>query len=610
MTARVLLISFCCVLTEVAATHSESPQFAEMVRQGKLPPLEERLPADPLVVKPYEELGRYGGTWHRLMLGTSDIHCYTRTTYDQILRWAPDLRDGVIPNLAAKYAFSEGYRVLTLTLRRGLKWSDGHPFTTDDVLFWWQRIANDPNITPTVPKYWCPGGKPMEVRKLDDVTIEFRFAKPYPLAAKVLAFKGNQWPLAFERFGAFAPKHYLEPCLAKGYQLFEEKAHDLNVDRPVMTAWKPAEWKPGSRLVAGRNPYYWKVDPQGKQLPYIDRVELEICFNKQMVLLRGISGQVEMQLRHFTPEDTELLNDFASKGGYRVMRYEGTGGQAILLNLEYPGDPLLRALFQDVRFRRALTLAIDRKLIRTLVYKGRVKPPAFNFSDRSPYHVEEQKLPDYLGHDPKRASALLDEMGLTKRDAAGHRLLSDGRAISIIVETTQLAEALEIVRDNWSTVGIKASIKPEDRTLFMQRVRRNGDHMAAFWGTGELVFPVLHVYGWFAARGLAWDNAYAKWYNSAGAKGVRPPDKVRRLQQIYEELSVAASPKEIHALCAELMRSHAGNLWTIPLTGPMIIPGVVKKDFRNVPLTGTASWIIYTPGNLNPETFFFKRESN
>ena len=165
-----ILLSFLCIGTtagQMPTSFGEAPELASLVGRGELSPVMERLPAEPLVVTPHEEIGQYGGTWLRMMKGTSDFHAYGRCVYDQILRWAPNPRDGVLPGLAKAWTFSDEGKTLTLTLRRGLRWSDGHPFTTDDIVFWWEKIAQDPNLTPGIPKEWTPGGVPMELRQID-----------------------------------------------------------------------------------------------------------------------------------------------------------------------------------------------------------------------------------------------------------------------------------------------------------------------------------------------------------------------------------------------------------------------------------------------------------
>ena len=605
------------------AVFYEAPMLAEQVARGELPPVASRLPEYPLVVVPLEEIGQYGGTWLRMMKGTSDFHAYGRCVYEQMLRWAPNPKDGIVPGLVKTWAFSDSGKALTLHLRRGLKWSDGHPFSTDDVVFWWEKIAQDPNLTPGIPREWSPGGVPMALTRVDSLTLVLRFAKPYPMALQYLAFKGHQWPLVFERAGFFAPRHYLEKYLPRGdlenlenltmasYARFEEKANDFDAERPVMSAWKVVEWRPGDHLTAERNPYYWKVDPAGNQLPYLDRIEVEIFLNQEMLNFRAVSGVLQMQLRHFSVQDVDLLREFAAKRGYRLIHYESTSRDAVMLNLQYPGDPAIAVAFSDARFRAALSLAIDRDMICKLCFRGLASPGSVGLFPSSPDYVEVQNLPDHWSYAPERARTLLDEMGLSQRDADGYRLGSDGQTLSLIIETSSTIRSsmdmLEIVRSNWEAIGIKTTLKPEERTLYFQRVTKNGEHMIGHWGY-ECVFPMVSSHRWFGTNLWdEWAHHWAEWYLTDGEKGVEPPPEVKRLQHIEEHLQITVDPEKRRRLWAEVIRSHAENMWIIPLTERSIGIGVLADNFRNVPERATASWIVMTPGNLNPETFFIKK---
>ena len=591
-----------------AAEWREAPMLARRVRAGLLPPVGQRLPPQPLVVQPLESIGRYGGKWTRLMTSTSDIHCYSRVNYDQLVRFGPDPKDGILPNLVESWDYGDDYRTLTLRLRAGLRWSDGHPFSVDDILFWWEKIACNPEVTPSVPPYWAPGGRPMTTRKVDDLVLELQFAAPCPQALRLLAFKGCQWPLAFERYGAYAPRHYLEPLMARSYKAFEEAAYDLNADRPVMTAWRVKHWRPGYHMLAERNPYYWKVDPAGNQLPYVDHVELEVNFRGGLLPLRAVSRALPMQMRGFRPEDHTLLKEFAPRRGYRVTEYPGVSGVAVALNLTYRADPSLRALFQDRRFRVALSLALDRDMILNLASRNRALPATYELSRYCPYHTSVEGAAEHLRHDPPAANALLDALGLDGRDSDGFRRLPDGRTLSIIIDTPGETPQLEIARTNWRQVGVKVSVKPMQRTLFHQRVRVNGEHMAAVHGTGDGAFPILSPFNWFAVKPGSWDFDWARWYVTRGARGQEPPPAVRRLQAIYEQLNRTNDPGRCRALMAEAVRSHAQNVWKIHLVGPPVASGVLLDEFRNVPLTGLYAWVVYCPGNQHPETFYFEKE--
>ncbi|HJN29465.1 MAG TPA: ABC transporter substrate-binding protein, partial [Candidatus Latescibacteria bacterium] len=447
--------------TSFAFDYSEAPMLAAAVDKGELPPLEQRLPREPMVVKPVDEIGRYGGTWHRMMKGSSDFHAYGRLVYEQMVRWQVSETGGleVGPGLVREWEFKDDDHTLRLHLRHGLRWSDGAPFSADDVLFWWRHIANDPNLSGSLPSYWKPGDTPMEVVKADSFTVDLRFSKPYPLALMYLAFKGNQWPLVFERAGFFAPRHYLEPYLPSGavdvatYSIFEQKANDFNPDRPVMSAWRVTEWEPGNHLLAERNPYYWKVDPEGNQLPYLDQIRMEIFLNTEMINFRAVTGMLQMQQRHFTRENLPLLRSFTDERDYSILTYQSAGIRAIMPNLQYPGDPALEQLLMTREFRIALSLAIDRDLINRLCYDGTGRMTAMKLHPSAPDYVELTDAPDYAVYDPDRARALLDSIGLDQRDADGYRLGLDGKTVSLIMELATVVgpdmDAVEIVRSQW-----------------------------------------------------------------------------------------------------------------------------------------------------------------
>ena len=601
-------------------TFREAPMLTERVERGELPPLEKRLPPEPMVVQPVHQTGRYGGTWHRMMKGSSDFHAYGRCVYEQMVRWTTMPNGGVEigPGLVEKWEYADGDKTLILHLRRGLKWSDGHPFSTDDILFWWEKIARDKNLSGSIPRIWKPDGIPMELTRVDSYTVSLAFPKPYPLALKYLAFQGNQWPLVFERTGFFAPRHYLEkylPAAAEksdlaSYAIFEEKANDFNPERPVMSAWKVAEWAPGSHLLAERNPYYWKVDPAGNQLPYLDRIEMEIFLNQEMINFRALSGSLQMQMRHFSWEDKDLLEAFSRKRDYQIIAYQLTGIRAIMPNIQYPGDPVIKELFQDRRFRIALSLAIDRQLIDELCYNGTGTICRMSLHPSAPDYVEVQDLPDYLRYDPEQAGALLDEIGLSERDSDGYRIGPDGRTVSLIMELYNVQgpdmDAVEIVRTNWEKVGLKTALKLEERTLYFQRVTQNGEHMIGVIGI-EGSFPLLSSARWFATSLWdEWAHHWARWFISKGQRGEEPPVEVKRLQEIQTILSVTVDKKERQQLWKEVIRAHAENMWVIPLIVQGSQIGVLSEHFGNVPERALASWVTMTPGYLNPETFYMK----
>ncbi|MCA9180087.1 MAG: hypothetical protein KDA51_01505, partial [Planctomycetales bacterium] len=355
--------------TEFDGTYNEAPMLKEMVAAGEIPALADRLPAEPLVVEPRDSIGLYGGTWHRAFTGVKDFHAWGRINYDPVLRWAPEFSDPIQPGLAKEWSWNDDGTELTLVFREGLKWSDGEPWTVDDIIFWWENIELDTNITPSPHIEWTANGEPMTLEKVDDYTIKFIFPAPSGIVESMgLAFHGNQWPLAFERFGVFAPKHYLEQFHPKtnsavtDYALFEEKAFDYNVERPVIWAWKPVQWEAGAtELILERNPYYWKVDSAGNQLPYIDRVHMALVENTEAIAVMAAAGDLDMQSRGLSLDKVPVLKQNEAAGDFTVSLWSSDGASSIGLqpNQSY-ADPKYRALMQNRDFRYAMSMAIDR----------------------------------------------------------------------------------------------------------------------------------------------------------------------------------------------------------------------------------------------------------
>ncbi|NLY88163.1 MAG: ABC transporter substrate-binding protein [Firmicutes bacterium] len=548
----VLLVAFSVLGTSAAPKYKEAPELAALVKAGKLPPVEERLPKEPLVVEPVESTGKYGGTWRRGFTGVNDFHAFGRLVYEPMLRWPRNPKDPIQPGLAKEWSWSGDGKVLTLRLREGLKWSDGHPFTTKDITFWWYDIELDPNITPAPHAEWVVDGKPMELEVVDDYTIKLKFAKPNGLAEAVgLAFHGNQWPLGFERFGFFAPRHYLEQYHPKynpkaTYALFEEKASDYNTERPVMTPWKITEWGPGAtRLVAKRNPYYWKVDPAGNQLPYIDEVVLTLFENAEALNLRAIEGGFDFQFRRISLSNYPALMTNKDRYGYRVLRWpDALSTKTGYFINQSINDKGLREIFQNVKFRQALSLAINREEINEASYLGTGVPRSFSVVPDSPYY-EPGSDQLYAKYDPDRANKLLDEIGL-KRGPDGFRTRPDGSRLAITVEGTDWDKAttdeVELVVAAWNKIGIRTSMNITPRESYWTRACSNEVEIAV-WTVDRGLNPMVDPIYIFPFDERSWmAPAFGTWYKSQGKLGQEPTPLFKEMMALYDQYKVTVDP--------------------------------------------------------------------
>ncbi|MBZ0303553.1 MAG: ABC transporter substrate-binding protein [Anaerolineae bacterium] len=596
-------------------TYQEAPMLAEKVAAGELPPVEGRLPENPLVVEPVESVGEYGGVWRRAFRGIADFHAYGRTVYDPVLRWPRDPKDPVQPGLAERWEWNADSTELTLYFRKGLKWSDGEPWTVDDVIFWWEAIETDTNITPAIHGEWVVNGQPMELEKIDDSTIKLKFAGPNGLALTVgLAFHGHQWPLAFERFGFFAPKHYLEqfhPAYSEtgDYQVFEEKANDFNVERPVMWAWKISQWEPGAtEMITERNPYYWKVDPEGNQLPYIDGQHFALVEDNAAINVLAIAGEIDMQTRGLELANYPVFQENAEAGDYHMLLWPAASAAqtALFFNQSY-GDLQYREMFQQLEFRQAMSVAIDRDTINQVAFLGQGVPRTSTVVPDSPYYDPELEAIN-AEYDPDKASALLDGLGL-ERGGDGFRTFADSTPIELVVETSETAgprlDALELVAENWNAVGMKTEVRPSTRDIYWPKAGAN-EVMIATWGLDRgLVAMVDPVYQ-FPFDERSWmAPSFGTWYKTGGELGEEPSDLFKQAMALYDEYKITVDETRQVEIGTELVRMSTENMWTIGLVGLVPGPVVVKNNFKNVMTNHTADWIIMTPGTMDPAHFYF-----
>ncbi len=617
-----LVIGFASTSFAQEKKYSEAPALAELVKEGKLPPVEERLPEEPLVVEPVEEIGQYGGTWHTAHMRSSP---FSLTMYDPLLRWDEN-GQSIVPNIAKGWEVADDGKSFTFYLREGIKWSDGESFTADDILFWYEDVLLNEELTPVEPIWMKVGDEVGKVEKLGDYAVRFTFSKPNGLFIEHLASSSGE---AVCRY----PKHYLTQfhpayvskedveALAKEegfdtwFSLFLFKADILsNPDLPVLTIWQ-LRTKPGApRLVAERNPYYWKVDPQGNQLPYIDRFVVDMVQSADVITLKALSGEIDMQYYGLATLDFPVLLEGREKGGYRVMPAQSAGGTAaacLYLNQNVE-DPVLRSLFENRKFRIALSLAINRDEINEFVYAGMSEPRQAVPSKYSPYYNSryDQFAKSYIEYDPQRANELLDEIGLISRDPEGYRLRPDGKPISITIEFfetigTTMADTCELLTNYLKDVGIKVAPKPEEQVLWITRIT-SGQHEAAVYGASGGFSPLAEpMFHFPVATNCYWAPLYGAWYSSGGKSGEEPKGEIKKLLELYEEGLITVDYEKRAEIVEQAFGLHSENLWLIGMVGYAPWPCIVKNNFRNVKqfvVTNEMRGL----GYIHPEQFFFK----
>ena len=596
---------------------SQAPSLDDQVTKRKLPSVDLRLPKNPLVISPAHQMGPYGGTWTRYGTSPSDIGIFHhRLAYDGLVRWDP-MGQEILPNLATSWKIEDNGRIYTFYLRQGVRWSDGHPFTADDIIFWYTDVLQNADLTPVIPIEFKKNGKIVKVTKLDDYTIRFTFSAPSGLFLKRLASNLSydlvHYPLHYLK--KFHPNYQITEEIENQihengkdfwYQVFQDKHDYRNVECPRLWAWtvnKPPPARPAEFI---RNPYYWKVDPDGRQLPYIDRITYDI-YDLETINIKAINGEIGMQGRHLTFQNYPIFMANQERGGYKLRHWidGGDGTTAIVFNLNHK-DPILRSIFKKRDFRIAMSIAIDRDAIREAAFLGigesrQISPPPISL-----YHVPEHAYA-YLTFDPSKANRLLDKLGLTQRDQRGIRLRSDGQPIAINIETSSTmlgaGKMFEMIAADWKSVGIDAKVKTQARQLYAQRRNALLCDVLVGGGAGEII-PTLDP-RWFLPYSASSFHGldFARWYRSGGEKGTQPPAEMLRALNLFSEIENTIDEQEQIRLFKKIIDINFENLWVIGTVGGIPQLFIVNENFRNVPEVAVGCWPLRTPGATAPESY-------
>jgi peptide/nickel transport system substrate-binding protein len=620
----------------------EAPQLAEQVKAGKLPPVAERIGQDPLVIKPLNEIGKYGGTWRGGFTGPADFWNGYRCCSgpDHLLFW-DYTGNTVTPNIAKGYEMQDGGRTLVLHLRRGMKWSDGRPFTADDLVFWFEDIYRNKDLVPTPSAAMAINGKQGEVQKVDTYTVKFKFPDPYYLLPDVLAGSTPLGGLAQQGqygMGGYAPAHYLKQFHPKhvAKDELDKKVKDakydnwvrlflfkndwaLNPDLPVLSPWKTVTPSNTPTWTLERNPYSVFVDTAGNQLPYIDKVVLTLAENLEVINLRAIAGEYDFQARHLDLGKLPVFIENQRKGGYKLHLDPGDyGGDMIIkFNLSYEADPEIAKWMNTADFRRALALGIDRDQINETFWLGTGTPSSVVPVDSNKYNPGPEYRKLWATLDVKKANEMLDKIGLAKKDAEGYRLRADGKGrlrIEIMTlggQFLQFTQIAEMIREQWKKIGIDLTVQEVERSLALKRTAANEQQLGAWNNDGSehlFTFP-LHVFPFEIAAVASSGPLYARWFHSAGAQGKEPPARMRELMEKWKK-AFGVPEKERIQLGKEVWKIAAEEVYIIGVIGmgpASMGVRVVKTNMGNVPSRQYNSPDGKTPTISRPVTFFWKK---
>jgi len=622
----------------------EAPMLAELVNAGKLPPVEQRLPdpEDLLVIKPVHQIGRYGGRWRRGFTGPADNENGNRIcSTDKILMF-DYTGNRVAPALAKDWRLSDDGKVCTIFLRKGLKWSDGQPFTADDFLFWHEDIYLDKALVPTPIPEFTINGKPGRLSKRDDYTVVYEFPEPYYLFVDILAGDtliggGQATQMARSSFmGGYAPAHYLKQFLPK-YSSVDEVTRKakaagfdswvsylryrtnwtLNPDLPVLTPWKTVSPINTPNWNLERNPYYWAVDAAGNQLPYIDRLTMGLAENLEVLNLRAIAGEYDLQERHISLSKLPVFLENQMQGNYKVFLDTAQMGSdcALMVNTAYELDPEVAKWLKTRDFRRALSLGIDRDQLNEAFWLGIGIASSCAPADDVVTNPGKEYRKKWSVLDLKQANALLDKIGLDKKDGEGYRLRTDGKGrlrIELMTmggQMIQFTQIAEMIRQQWRRIGIEADVKETERNLAAIK-SANAEHHIRFSipnGSENIYLFPRHVLPVDPAE-THLGMPFARWYASNGTQGKKPDNS--EMLRAFELYRSAAGKKEAErtTIAKEIWKIIVEECWVIGTVG--VSPAfmgvrVVKNNMGNIPARQTNAQHARTPNTSHPATFFF-----
>ncbi|MGQ0565387.1 MAG: ABC transporter substrate-binding protein [Gemmobacter sp.] len=608
------------------AAWAETALFEADIAAGTLPPMADRLPKNPRVIDlgaMGRETGRYGGTVRMVVGGQREVRLVPFYSYARLMGYDGDLN--LQPDVLASVEVEEN-RVYTLHLREGHRWSDGAPYTAEDFRYCWDDVLNNEVLYRSgLPVELQANGQAALFEVLDPLTLRYTFAAPKPDFLPNLA---APLPLLLA-----LPQHYLKQFHEK-YQTPEKLAEMVeaqsvddwqglhvkmsrqnrpeNPDLPTLEAWRPRTAPPAEQFIFERNPYFHRVDQAGNQLPYVDRVVLNVA-SSEIISAKSATGESDLQVAGIAFTDYTLLKQAEKLHPLKVSLWRKTQGSSVSLmpNMNC-SDPVWRGLFQDVRMRRALSVAINRTEINKVLYFGLAQEAADTVLPESPLYKPEYATA-WAQHDPALANALLDELGLTTRGGGGIRRLPDGRQCGIVVETagesTLEVDVLGLIRDHYREVGIALYIRSSQRDVFRSRAM-GGDQMMSVWQGLENAVPTADMSPEQLAPSsgdqLQWPS-WGIWYASGETAGSAPElAPAQDLAALLQDWLNSTTTEARAAIWHKMLAIRAEQVFTIGTVSGALQPVLRSSSLRNVPedaLYGFAPTSFL--GAYLPDTFFF-----
>jgi len=590
--------------TAEAARFSEAPMLAERVAKGELPPVEERLPENPFVAVGLDGIGNYGGAWRLNKRGQADGGARSQVLDRSVLEIDQTLAIGA--KMAESWEVSPDATEWTFHLRKGLKWSDGQPLTSEDFRFWYEDLILNRDYTVAHPKWLASivDGEvvPAEFSAPDDFTFKYTFAKP----AALLQYRGE----LLNGLGIAVPAHFLKPfhpaygdaaeidkmiAASESWDTWVQMMTDkvspnLTIERPTNEPWLNTNLFSDEVLILERNPYFWEVDTEGNQLPYIDKLQFRDFTDTQVAVMRVVNGEVDCQGRHhFDFTNYTVFKEGEAMGDYKVQIWRGTRVECMHFNMTTKNQRL-RELFAERDFRIATSLAVNRDEMREMLLDGFGTNMQYCPPKDSPLHYE--KLANaYLDYDPDQANALLDGLGYTEKDAEGYRLFKDGSgeriSITVIGTVTETTPLMLMLIDYFKAVGLSLNYRGMDRALSIEMHNSNEVEMTAGQADRNLI-PLADPQVWIKhtnTEDRPWCNAWTAWYvDPSNPIAEKPPEGhwIWDIWGAWEELQQTVDPEEQKTLFWKILDVWSEELPSVGLYGeiPILIP--VKNGFKGI----------------------------
>ncbi|NLK07687.1 MAG: ABC transporter substrate-binding protein [Firmicutes bacterium] len=563
------------------------------------------------------------------------------------IRWIDDGL-GIEPNWVESWESNADATVWTLNIRKGTRWSDGHLLTSEDFMFWWNDMVLNLEMSDPVPDMFIAGGETASIEALDQYTLQVTYREPAPLLPERLAM----WPNAGHGERLIVPSHYLKQFHpdysdSKDFEIFEEKMEWwFNPDCPVLTEWMPVDHQPARKLVLERNPYYYGVDTEGNQLPYIDTIEVNYVEDMEVVKLKLLNGEADMQVRPYVAmSDFAMLKKGEDAGGYNMYLWDSGSGTGPIFypNWNHP-DLEKRELYRSREFKAALSLALDRDRMQKMLFFNLGEKTTGTFSPKAiEFHRTEEgkelyaKWRDlYVEYEPERAETLLDSIGVVDQDGNGWRDLPSGAPLMVRIDFDATAsktdiQANEMAKADWEAVGIRTQLNPVDGAALSMMDKTASFDIRDSWELGDgpnhIVFPQ-----WIVPIDLSrWAPLNGAWYSVQGTakadmeldkdprdrtpprEAPEPGGPVDRLQKLYDIVKIERDAEKRDALVKKMVKIHIEE-------GPFFIGTIadypraviVNKKLRNVPdgkdlaLGGFVNpTIMVYPAITNPAQYWF-----